>query len=119
MKAGAKQPRHRPATRTLANGPFDSFPAMHGLKGLQPRMKAHCASAPELAKWLEQHPAVERMICPGFTTPSPGRRWQSVTCTVSARLRRHHHERGDGWSEKGHPQALGDQRRVAAVVGGR
>jgi cystathionine gamma-lyase len=47
-------------------GPFDSFLAMRGLKTLHLRMKAHCESAMELAKWLEKHPAVERVIYPGL-----------------------------------------------------
>jgi cystathionine gamma-lyase len=47
-------------------GPFDSFLAMRGLKTLHLRMKAHCASAIELAKWLEQHPSVARVIYPGL-----------------------------------------------------
>ena len=47
-------------------GPFDSFLAMRGLKTLHLRMKAHCESALELAKWLEKHPAIERVIYPGL-----------------------------------------------------
>jgi cystathionine gamma-lyase len=47
-------------------GPFDAFLAMRGLKTLHLRMKAHCESASELARWLEQHPAVERVIYPGL-----------------------------------------------------
>jgi cystathionine gamma-lyase len=47
-------------------GPFDSFLAMRGLKTLHLRMKAHCESALELAKLLEKHPAVERVIYPGL-----------------------------------------------------
>jgi cystathionine gamma-lyase len=47
-------------------GPFDSFLAMRGLKTLHLRMKAHCESALELARWLEKHPAVERVIYPGL-----------------------------------------------------
>ena len=47
-------------------GPFDSFLAMRGLKTLHLRMQAHCASALELAKWLEKHPAIERVIYPGL-----------------------------------------------------
>jgi cystathionine gamma-lyase len=46
--------------------PFDSFLAMRGLKTLHLRMKAHCESALELAKWLQKHPAVERVIYPGL-----------------------------------------------------
>ncbi|MGN6225927.1 MAG: cystathionine gamma-synthase [Dyella sp.] len=47
-------------------GPFDAFLAMRGLKTLHLRMKAHCASALELAQWLERHPAIERVIYPGL-----------------------------------------------------
>lgn len=47
-------------------GPFDAFLAMRGLKTLHLRMKAHCESALELAKWLEKHPQVERVIYPGL-----------------------------------------------------
>jgi len=47
-------------------GPFDSFLALRGLKTLHLRMQAHCANAGELAKWLEKHPKVERVIYPGL-----------------------------------------------------
>jgi cystathionine gamma-lyase len=47
-------------------GPFDSFLALRGLKTLHLRMAAHCANALELAKWLEKHPAVQRVIYPGL-----------------------------------------------------
>jgi len=47
-------------------GPFDAFLAMRGLKTLHLRMRAHCASAQELAGWLEKHPAIERVIYPGL-----------------------------------------------------
>lgn len=47
-------------------GPFDSFLAMRGLKTLHLRMKAHCESALEIARWLEAHPGVERVIYPGL-----------------------------------------------------
>ncbi|WP_329741586.1 PLP-dependent aspartate aminotransferase family protein [Dyella sp. A6] len=47
-------------------GPFDAFLAMRGLKTLHLRMREHCASALELAKWLEKHEAVERVIYPGL-----------------------------------------------------
>lgn len=47
-------------------GPFDAFLAMRGLKTLHLRMKAHCEGALELAKWLERHDAVERVIYPGL-----------------------------------------------------
>jgi cystathionine gamma-lyase len=47
-------------------GPFDSFLAMRGLKTLALRMNAHCQNALQIARWLEQHPAVERTIYPGL-----------------------------------------------------
>ena len=49
-------------------GPFDSFLALRGLKTLHLRMRAHCDNAMELAQWLEQHPAVERVIHPGLAS---------------------------------------------------
>ena len=47
-------------------GPFDAFLAMRGLKTLHLRMKAHCEGAAELARWLEKHPAINRVIYPGL-----------------------------------------------------
>ncbi len=47
-------------------GPFDSFLAMRGLKTLHLRMRAHCEGALEIARWLEKHPAIERVIYPGL-----------------------------------------------------
>jgi cystathionine gamma-lyase len=47
-------------------GPFDSFLAMRGLKTLHLRMRQHCESAMDIAKWLEVHPAIERVIYPGL-----------------------------------------------------
>ena len=47
-------------------GPFDSFLALRGLKTLHLRMRAHCDNALELARWLEQHPRIERVIYPGL-----------------------------------------------------
>jgi cystathionine gamma-lyase len=47
-------------------GPFDAFLAMRGLKTLHLRMRAHCDGAFALARWLEKHPAVDRVIYPGL-----------------------------------------------------
>ncbi len=49
-------------------GPFDSFLALRGLKTLALRMERHCESASELAQWLEQHPAVDRVVYPGLAS---------------------------------------------------
>jgi cystathionine gamma-lyase len=48
-------------------GPFDSFLALRGLKTLALRMRAHCDNALQLARWLQQHPAVERVIYPALS----------------------------------------------------
>lgn len=47
-------------------GPFDAFLAMRGLKTLHLRMEAHCENALAIAKWLERHPKIERVIYPGL-----------------------------------------------------
>src|SRR5699024_1495253 len=47
-------------------GPFDSFLALRGVKTLHLRMRQHCQSALELAQWLEQHPAIEKVYYPGL-----------------------------------------------------
>jgi cystathionine gamma-lyase len=47
-------------------GPFDSFLALRGLKTLALRMRAHCENASRIAHWLQQHPAVDRVIYPGL-----------------------------------------------------
>lgn len=49
-------------------GPFDSFLALRGLKTLHLRMKVHCENALALAKWLDTHPTVEKVIYPGLTS---------------------------------------------------
>ncbi|MBN6150381.1 cystathionine gamma-synthase [Xanthomonas sp. AmX2] len=49
-------------------GPFDSFLALRGLKTLPLRMRAHCDNALALARWLQTHPAVEKVIYPGLAS---------------------------------------------------
>lgn len=49
-------------------GPFDSFLALRGVKTLAIRMERHCNNALELAKWLEQHPKVAKVIYPGLAS---------------------------------------------------
>jgi cystathionine gamma-lyase len=48
--------------------PFTSFLALRGVKTLSLRMERHTANAMELARWLERHPKVERVIYPGLET---------------------------------------------------
>ena len=47
-------------------GPFDSFLVLRSLKTLSIRMERHTENAMEIAKWLESHPAIERVIYPGL-----------------------------------------------------
>jgi cystathionine beta-lyase len=47
-------------------GPFDCFLVTRGLKTLAVRMRAHEANALQVARMLEEHPAVERVIYPGL-----------------------------------------------------
>jgi cystathionine gamma-lyase len=48
------------------SGPFDSFLALRGLKTLALRMERHCSNAMKIARWLEAHKAVKRVIYPGL-----------------------------------------------------
>ena len=48
------------------SGPFDSFLALRGLKTLHLRMQRHSENAAEIARWLERHPGVSRVIYPGL-----------------------------------------------------
>ena len=48
------------------SSPFDSFLALRGLKTLAVRMQRHSENALALAKWLEKHRQVSRVIYPGL-----------------------------------------------------
>ncbi|MBL8750525.1 MAG: cystathionine gamma-synthase [Planctomycetes bacterium] len=47
-------------------GPMDCFLVLRGTKTLHIRMQRHCENALAVAKWLEKHPRVERVIYPGL-----------------------------------------------------
>ena len=49
-------------------GPFDSFLALRGLKTLALRMERHCSNALAVARFLERHKRVERVIYPGLAS---------------------------------------------------
>lgn len=49
-------------------GAFDSYMVLRGMKTLTIRMKHHCENAMTIATWLEQHPAVERVLYPGLSS---------------------------------------------------
>jgi len=46
--------------------PFDSFLVMRSLKTLSIRMERHCDSAMQVAQYLEQHEAIEKVYYPGL-----------------------------------------------------
>ncbi|MGR9014253.1 MAG: O-succinylhomoserine sulfhydrylase [Gammaproteobacteria bacterium] len=46
--------------------PFNAWVFLSGLETLAVRMKAHCDSAFELAKWLEQQPGIAKVHYPGL-----------------------------------------------------
>ena len=45
-------------------GPMDCFLVLRGTKTLHVRMDRHCANALAVAKWLEAHPRVDRVLYP-------------------------------------------------------
>jgi cystathionine gamma-lyase len=47
-------------------GPLDCFLVLRGVKTLAVRMEAHNRNALDLARWLEDHPKVERVLHPGL-----------------------------------------------------
>ncbi len=47
-------------------GPMDCFLTLRGLKTLGLRMRAHCANAAAVARFLDDHPAVEQVLYPGL-----------------------------------------------------
>jgi cystathionine gamma-lyase len=48
--------------------PFDAFLTLRGIKTLALRMERHCANALAVARFLEQHPAVEQVRYPGLAS---------------------------------------------------
>ncbi len=50
--------------------PFNAWVFLSGLETLAIRMKAHCDSAFELAKWLVQRPSISKVHYPGLTEHS-------------------------------------------------
>jgi cystathionine gamma-lyase len=49
-----------------SQSPFDSWLVLRGVKTLGVRMRQHEKNAIELAKFLEQHPKVEKVVYPGL-----------------------------------------------------
>jgi len=57
-----------PVLRTagITLSPFNAWVVLKGMETLSIRMRAQSARSLELARWLEQHPAVERVYHPGL-----------------------------------------------------
>jgi cystathionine gamma-synthase/methionine-gamma-lyase len=69
---------HYETLRTLSRacggvlGPFESYLTMRGIKTFPVRMERHCANASQVAAWLSQHPAIERVHFPGDPAHADG-----------------------------------------------
>lgn len=48
--------------------PFDSWLVIRGIETLHLRLRQHCATAQEVAEFLETHPAVDKVYYPGLKT---------------------------------------------------
>jgi len=46
--------------------PYNAWTCLKGMETLHVRMKGHCAHAIDIARWLEAHPGVERVLYPGL-----------------------------------------------------
>lgn len=47
-------------------GPQDSFLALRGIKTLHVRMQRHCENGEAIAKYLKNHPKIDKVYWPGF-----------------------------------------------------
>jgi O-succinylhomoserine sulfhydrylase len=64
LRAGAVQTYLKNTGPSLS--PFNAWVLLKGLETLELRVRAHAAGAHEVARVLEQHPAVERVLYPGL-----------------------------------------------------
>lgn len=70
--AVTKNPEHAKQLRSISintggiAGPMDCALVLRGIKTLVVRMRQHMANAAELARRLQQHPAVEKVFYPGL-----------------------------------------------------
>ncbi len=57
-----------------AMSPFNAFLFIQGLETVALRMREHCANASAVAKYLESHPTITKIIFPGAMNGEPRRR---------------------------------------------
>lgn len=60
--------RHLQNSMGAVQGPFDCYLAMRGVKTLHLRMRQHAANALAVARYLEGHAKVERVLYPGLAS---------------------------------------------------
>ena len=48
--------------------PLDSFLVLRGIKTLHVRLQRHCENGEKIARWLNDHPKVDKVYWPGFET---------------------------------------------------
>ncbi len=65
-------------------GPFDSWLVIRGIETLHLRIRQHSDSALAVAKFLEQHPAVDKVYYPGLAYASQSCHQQKSNPKVSA-----------------------------------
>jgi len=59
---------HYVRTAGPAISPYNAWTCLKGMETLGVRMKGHCANALDMARWLEAHPGVERVLYPGLAS---------------------------------------------------
>lgn len=54
--------------KNMGNGisPFDAYLALRGSKTMEIRLEKTCSNALAIAKWLEKHPKIEKVLYPGL-----------------------------------------------------
>jgi O-succinylhomoserine sulfhydrylase len=57
---------HYVRTAGPAISPYNAWTCLKGMETLGVRMRGHCANALAVARWLESHPAVERVLYPAL-----------------------------------------------------
>lgn len=65
-KAIADQVYHIQNASGAIAGPMDAFLVLRGIKTLHLRMEKHCENGERVARFLQQHPKVEKVNWPGF-----------------------------------------------------
>jgi O-acetylhomoserine/O-acetylserine sulfhydrylase len=63
----------------MSQAPMNSFLNLIGIETLSLRIERHDSNAMELAKWLQQHPAVDWVNYPGLPD-HPYHEWRRSTC---------------------------------------